>query len=30
MLDESGFSGPRTVITRKRKAVAVMVPLEDL
>jgi prevent-host-death family protein len=30
LLNETGFGGHRTVITRKGKAVAAMVPLDDL
>jgi prevent-host-death family protein len=30
LLNESGFGGRRIVVTRKGKAVAAMVPLEDL
>lgn len=30
LLNESGFGGSRIVVTRKGKAVAAMVPIEDL
>jgi len=30
LLNESGFGGKRIVVTRKGKAVAAMVPIEDL
>lgn len=30
LLNESGFGGNRIIVTRKGKAVAAMVPLEDL